>query len=108
MIILHNYRKYADNSLIRFPNLMKQYFLQQNFLKITFIFAFFCFAIWVSLRHSRVSCDDLDESAQCVCYWLEVTKKKNKKEKLHWASNGMRMCPDSKFFSDFIEKNEAQ
>ena len=110
MIILYSYRKYADNPLIRIPNLMKQYLLQQNFFKITFIFAFLCFSIWVSFRHSRVSCEDLDESAQCVCYWLEVSKKSVIKEQLHWARNGMRMCPDSKFFSVLLEKlnNEAQ
>lgn len=110
MVALLYYRKYAGKFMIQIPEMVKQYLLQQSFYKVSFIFAFFCFAIWVSYRHSGHGCEDLDEAAQCECYALQVANKSDIKQQLHWARNGMRMCPDSKFFSNFIEKvqNEAK
>ena len=105
MMALFNYRKYAGKFFIQIPQPVKQYLLQQNFYKVSFIFAFLCFAIWVSYRHSGLGCEDLDEAAQCQCYALQVVNKTDIKQQLHWARNGMKMCPDSKFFSNFIEKN---
>ena len=104
MLALLAYRKYAGNFLIHLPNLFKLYLLRQNFYKISFIFAFFCFAILVSYRHSSLGCEDLDEEAQCQCYALEVVNKSDVKQQLHWARNGMRMCPESIFFSNYLEK----
>lgn len=107
MLALYYYRT-SNKRFARVPLVIKQYLLQTNFLKLCVIFASFYFAIFVSYNHMGISCDKLDRDAQCQCYGLEVASHKNMKEKLHWANNGLRMCPDSKFFADFLAKNSGK
>lgn len=97
MLILFYYRKYRK----------EHHLLQGNFFKLSFIFAALYFSLFVLFHHTGIHCEDLDKATQCQCYALEVANRNEMKQKMDWAHQGAQMCPDSRFFSDFLKAHEA-
>jgi len=89
------------------PAAIKEYLLKANIVKICAIFAAMCFVIFIINRHTGIGCEDLDLDAQCECYALEVAHHADPKEKVLWLNNGLRMCPDSHYFLNFVKKQPS-
>lgn len=105
MLALLRYRLSGGGLFSKISKPLEKRLMKENTLKLYFIFAAFYFSCFIIYSHSGIGCEDLDLDAQCECYALEVRHRDNIKQKLHWANNGQRMCPDSEFFSKVIEEN---
>ncbi len=107
-LVLFLYRRKGGGVIAKISRSVEYNILHANFMKVWSIFAFAYLAVFIIISHSDLSCDQLDVDAQCHCYGLQVVEHGNMREKLHWANNGLRMCPDSKFFAKFIKENRPK
>jgi hypothetical protein len=106
---LKRYRRSRRHVFAGFSPWLEAQLRQANFLKLCFVFAACYFSAYVIYNHTGIGCDDLDKDAQCQCYAHEVMKyKRNAKQQQHWAQNGARMCPDSKFFTETLNQLKKQ
>lgn len=104
-LALAYYRKRGGGVLARVDARLEKQLLRANFLKLCTFFAGAWIAGYIIYQHTGLGCEDLNEAAQCECYALEMVDHRKTKDKIHWAKNGLKMCPDSTYFSTFLKAN---